>query len=106
MSNPEHAQEAMRTLLENMVGEGLLAKSAGLDTTPAEIVNASFNQIFKVAREDLSLKRMQDMELHINEIKTDLKGVERATKSNFMILLGAMIVANTGLAIMMINNFS
>lgn len=60
MSFSNSTNEALRVFLENMVGEGLLMKEAGMDFTPAQVVNASLGQIIKIAEESLPLARVMD----------------------------------------------
>lgn len=60
MSYRDNTLEAMRAFLENMVAEGLLAKSLGLDATPKEVVGASLSQIIKIAEENFPLARVMD----------------------------------------------
>lgn len=60
MSYKESANDAMRVFLENMIGTGLLAKEIGIDATPSKIVDASLDQIMKIALESLPLARVMD----------------------------------------------
>lgn len=60
MSFLESTHNAMRVFLENMVAEGLLAKQIGLDVTPKKIVDASLEQIMRIAQESLPLSRVVD----------------------------------------------
>lgn len=60
MSFSANTQEAMRVFLENMVGEGLLAKEIGMSVTPRQVVDASLLQILKIAEESIPLSRIMD----------------------------------------------
>ena len=60
MSWTSRADETLRMLLENMVAEGVLAKSIGLDATPAQIVGASREMLLDVIRSSLPLAHIMD----------------------------------------------
>lgn len=60
MTSVETTEKAIRTLLANLISEGVLAKEIGLDVTPEKIANASFAQIMELAVESLPLARLQD----------------------------------------------
>lgn len=60
MNHTESGLEALRTFLENMVGEADLARAAGVAVTPAAVVDASFAQLLTLAREDLPLAHLLD----------------------------------------------
>lgn len=56
----EHADSALRMLLENMVAEGLLAERAGMQATPGQIVGASHEMLMETIRTSLPLARIMD----------------------------------------------
>lgn len=60
MNHTDSSLEALRVFLENMVGEAVLARTAGLEVPPAAIVAASLPQILTVVREDLPLAHLLD----------------------------------------------
>lgn len=60
MNNTESSLDAMRVFLENMVGEAELARKAGVEVSPKQIVDASIDQIRKIAEEGLPLAKLLD----------------------------------------------
>ena len=60
MTHRESAYDTIRVFLENMVTEGLLAKETGVDATPRQIVDATFEQIIKIAEKNLPLAHLLD----------------------------------------------
>lgn len=60
MSWTDSTDQMLRMLLENMVAEGLLAKQAGLDATPSQIVGASHEMLLDVIQTSLPLARIMD----------------------------------------------
>lgn len=60
MTYSESSHETMRAFLENMVGSGFLAKSLGMEVTPAQVVDTTLPQLVKIAEETLPLARVMD----------------------------------------------
>lgn len=60
MSWTNNADHALRILLENMVAEGLIAASVGVDASPAQIVEASREMLLDVIHTSLPLAKIMD----------------------------------------------
>ncbi|HZH44274.1 MAG TPA: hypothetical protein VEY50_09355 [Lysobacter sp.] len=60
MSWAEHADQTLTAVLENMVAEGLLAKSVGMNLTPRQVVDASRGFLLDVIRTAMPLARIMD----------------------------------------------